>query len=188
MGFLKIVGFCIGAAIAYGIVHDQFTARICLEYFTIGHPPLLSTQDPTFLGIGWGVVATWWAGLLLGIPMACAARAGKLPSRTVRDLFFPVCMLLLVMAVSAIAAGTVGWLLASRGVLSLHEPIASAVPNAMHRRFIADLWAHNASYFVGFFGGMVVIGMVLRSRYLDWSRASSRANVPLAALSQKIAG
>jgi hypothetical protein len=33
---LKIVVLCIVAAIAYGILHDQVTARVCVEYFTIG--------------------------------------------------------------------------------------------------------------------------------------------------------
>ena len=38
----------IAAAVTYGIVHDQVTARVCVEYFTIGHPSILGgTQDPT---------------------------------------------------------------------------------------------------------------------------------------------
>ena len=35
------------AAIGYGIVHDQITARVCVEYFSIGHPPIFPTDDPT---------------------------------------------------------------------------------------------------------------------------------------------
>lgn len=35
---LKIVLLCIVAAIVYGILHDQVTARVCAEYFAIGHP------------------------------------------------------------------------------------------------------------------------------------------------------
>ncbi len=65
-----IVLLCVGAAIGYGILHDEVTARICVEYFTVGHPDLFGTDSPTLLGIGWGIVATWWAGLLLGIPLA----------------------------------------------------------------------------------------------------------------------
>ena len=44
--------------------------------FTIGHPPVFATDDPTLLGLGWGVIASWWVGLLLGIPLALVARAG----------------------------------------------------------------------------------------------------------------
>ena len=39
----KITFICVMAAVVYGIVHDQFTPRICLEYFTIFHPPIFHT-------------------------------------------------------------------------------------------------------------------------------------------------
>jgi hypothetical protein len=77
MEALKIAASCVVAAILYGIVHDQFTARICIEYFTIFHPPIFHTQSPTLLGIGWGIVATWWVGVFFGVPMILAARAGS---------------------------------------------------------------------------------------------------------------
>src|SRR3954463_16695995 len=92
-----IVLLSIAAAVAYGILHDQVTARVCVEYFTIGHPPVFPTESPTRLGIGWGIIATWWVGLLLGIPLAVAARAGRRPWRGVRSLVRPVLTLLLVM-------------------------------------------------------------------------------------------
>src|SRR3954471_15229661 len=74
--FAAIILLCIVAAVMYGIVHDQITARVCVEYFTIGHPPIFNTDSPTLLGLGWGVVATWWGGVVLGIGLAIAARAG----------------------------------------------------------------------------------------------------------------
>jgi len=49
MQFPAIVFMCIISAIAYGIVHDQITARVCVEYFTIGHPQLFQTDNPTLL-------------------------------------------------------------------------------------------------------------------------------------------
>ena len=73
---VAIVLLAIVSAVVYGVVHDQVTARVCIEYFTIGHPPIFPTESPTLLGLGWGVVATWWAGLLLGVPLALAARPG----------------------------------------------------------------------------------------------------------------
>lgn len=57
-------------AVLYGAVRDQVTARICLEYFTVMHPPLVESQSPTVVALAWGVVATWWMGLLLGLPLA----------------------------------------------------------------------------------------------------------------------
>lgn len=159
-----VVLMCIFAAVCYGIVHDQVTARVCVEYFTVGHPPVFGTSDPTLLGLGWGVIATWWVGLLLGMPMAAAARAGSRPKRRASSLVLPIACLLAVMAVCASAAGLLGWALASRGAVFLVEPIASQLPANRHVRFLADLWAHSASYGVGFVGGVVVIVSVWRSR------------------------
>ena len=55
-------------------------------------------------------------------------------------------------------------LLAQKGVVFLVEPIASAVPADRHVRFLADLWAHSASYLVGFLGGVVLIVKTWRKR------------------------
>lgn len=51
---LKIVLFAIGSAILYGISHDQFTARISVEYFTLGHERLIESESPTVLAFFWG--------------------------------------------------------------------------------------------------------------------------------------
>lgn len=59
---LLIVLLCIGSAIGYGIAHDQITARVCVEYFTIGHPRVFDTESPTLLALGWGVIARGGSG------------------------------------------------------------------------------------------------------------------------------
>lgn len=159
-----IVLLCVGSAIAYGVVHDQITARVCVEYFTVGHPPVFATADPTLLGLGWGVIATWWVGLLIGVPLALVARNGRRPKRTAGSLIRPLVILLLVMAGCALLAGMVGYLLARNGLVFLLEPMASAVPTERHVRFLADLWAHSASYLAGFVGGVVLIVLTWRGR------------------------
>ena len=155
---------CIGAAVVYGIAHDQVTARVCVEYFTVGHPPVFGTDDPTLLGLGWGVLATWWVGLLLGVPLAVAARAGSRPKRSVGSFARPLAILLAVMAACALAAGVLGWFLGRNGVVLLVGPIAHALPPDRHVPFLADLWAHSASYLVGLVGGVVLMVLVWRSR------------------------
>ncbi|MBX9584111.1 MAG: hypothetical protein K2X87_27745 [Gemmataceae bacterium] len=159
-----IVLMCVLAAVLYGIVHDQVTARVCVEYFTVGHPPVFPTADPTLLGLGWGVIATWWVGLVLGLGLAAAARAGGRPPRSVRSLVRPVLTQLAVMAVCAAAAGVAGYLLAEAGAIALVGRLAEEVPAERHSRFLADLWAHSTSYAVGFVGGLVVMVRVWRSR------------------------
>lgn len=161
---VRLVVMAVAAAIAYGVAHDQVTARICVEYFTIGHPPVFDTTDPTLLGLGWGVIATWWVGLLLGAPLALAARAGTWPVLPPSSLVRPIGVLLACMATCAVVAGVVGYLCARCGAVDLVGPLAERVPSERHHAFIAVLWAHVASYATGFVGGACVIGWTLRAR------------------------
>jgi hypothetical protein len=163
MPSLAIIAMCILAAIVYGVIHDQITARICVEYFTIGHPDFFHTDDPTFLGFAWGALATWWVGLILGILLACAARAGT-PKRSVVSLIRPVAILMAATALCALIAGYVGWYLAHEGYVGLFGPLRRRIPEDRHPAFIADLWAHNASYLAGFFFSVILMIHVWRSR------------------------
>lgn len=129
MQAVMIIVCIVLGAIGYGIIHDQITVRVCLEYFTIGHPPVFGTTSPTLLGLGWGVIATWWVGLPLGVALAIAAPAGSRPKPTVRSLIRPMGPLLVAMAVCALAAGFAGGLLARRGYIFLWEPLFSASHN-----------------------------------------------------------
>ena len=147
--YFKVLGLCIVSAVMYGIIHDQFTARICVEYFTVFHPPILSTDSPTLLAFGWGILATWWVGAFLGAPLALVARAGRWPTLTARDLAPWILRLMLVMACCAILAGIFGY---RRGTVP--EDVQRLLPPERHRLFVADWWAHNASYASGFLGGL----------------------------------
>lgn len=162
--YVKIIAFSVVAAVIYGIIHDQITARICVEYFTIGHEPVFGTDDPTLLGLGWGVIATWWMGFGLGIPFAIACRAGTKPKIALREAIRPILCLLCVMAICATLAGVIGRQLASQNVIQLFGTMAQEVPKEKHIDFLTDLWAHNASYTVGFWGGIVLIIRTYRKR------------------------
>src|SRR6266498_3278016 len=128
MQSIGIVFLALAAAIVYGIVHDQITARICIEYFTIGHPRLIDSDSPTILGLFWGVVATWWVGLPLGLGLAVVARAGRRPKIKAHDLIRPILKLLGSMFIVAAVAGMVGFETSNAGVFHLAEPLASRVP------------------------------------------------------------
>lgn|SRR5487761_50071 len=164
MESLKIVFVCIAAAILYGIVHDQFTAHICVEYFTVFHPPVFGTQSPTLLAFGWGIIATWWVGLFLGILLAVAARAGSRPKLRASTMLSPIGKLLLMMGGSAALSGVIGYLLARRGMIAPPDWVASSLARSTDARFMADWWAHSASYAVGFFGGIVICVAQYRRR------------------------
>ncbi len=156
MEFLKIWLLCIVAAVIYGILHDQITARVCVEYFSVAHPMILPLTSPTLLGLEWGILATWWVGCGLGILLAASARLGSLPSLSARELSHPIRLLLVSMACGALVAGVAGFFLTNTGVISLQGPLAEAIPAWKHSRFMADAWAHLASYFIGGCGGLVL--------------------------------
>jgi hypothetical protein len=162
--FLAIVALSIAAAVVYGIAHDQVTVRICLEYFTIGHPPIFPTASPTLLALGWGVLATWWMGLILGLGLATASRVGVRRRIGARELVQPIGILMAVMALGALLSGGVAAVLASRGMLSLWEPLSSEIPPESQVGFLTDLAAHSASYLVGGVGGLVLISWAWRRR------------------------
>lgn len=164
MEFLKIVLMSILAAVVYGICHDQITARVCVEYFTIGHAPVFNTTSPTLLAFGWGVIASWWMGAFLGVPLAMASRAGARPKLVASDLLKPVAILLGVMAISSLIAGVIGYMAASTGQVWLIGRMRARVPADRHVLFLADLWAHNAAYIVGFVGGFVLCGYAVHLR------------------------
>ncbi len=164
MESIKIVLFSIAAGILYGIVHDQITARICIEYFTVFHPPLIATDSPTLLGLAWGVVATWWAGASLGIMLAVAARAGSRTKLTARALVPLMARLLIVMAVSALLFGAAGFALANNAMLFPPGWMQTQLPPERFPYFIADWWAHNASYNTAFLGGAVLCAIAYRKR------------------------
>jgi hypothetical protein len=176
MQALAIIVLSILAAVRYGIVHDQVTARVCIEYFTIGHQQIFAVPvtSPTIIGIVWGVLATWWVGLGLGIPLAVAARAGNRPKKSAGDLVRPLFWLTMITGSLALCAGVAGYIAASRFWVALHGPLAARVPEQMHARFIADLFAHNMSYAAGAIGGVILIVRTWRSRRAE---VASQPNV-----------
>jgi len=164
MEALKIIFVCIVAAVLYGIAHDQVTARICIEYFTVFHPPVFPTQSPTLLGLGWGIIATWWVGAALGLLLAFAARGGSRPKLPAVALFVPIGKLLLTMASCAAISGLAGFLVARRHLIAPPEWVLYSLAPSARARFMAVWWAHSASYAVGFLGGVALCIVQYRRR------------------------
>jgi hypothetical protein len=153
------------AAMAYGIVMDQITIRVCPEYFTIAHPHILNTDSPTLLALAWGVIATWWAGAIAGVASAIAARAGKLPKVTWRRFRRPLVVLALVMALGSIAAGFVGAWMVNSGSIPAVQAWAMALPLDKQAAFMADAFAHVASYLIAALGCLTIAVSVAWKRY-----------------------
>jgi hypothetical protein len=163
---LKILGLTVVSAIVYGVLHDMVTANVCVEYFTIFHPDLFHTTSPWLLALGWGVVATWWMGLFLGLMILAAARSGQLAKLTWLQLVKPVAILLAFSAVCSVVAGSIGYNL----VVNIPEWVLKHTPELRHlspakqQAFTGDLFAHNASYFGSGVGALILCVWIIRTR------------------------
>lgn len=152
------------ASISYGIVHDQITIRICPEYFTVWHPHLFKTTNLTLLALAWGVLATWWVGLILGCILGAAATIGNSPPATKSSVLKTVFAIL----------GTTGALAAASGALanSVDIPVPSFVEGAeiaergaqVRHAFATDLVVHNVSYLSAMFLALIGAFLLYRSR------------------------
>lgn len=142
----------IACACLYGVLHDQITARICLEYFTVWHPHLIDSTDPTVVALAWGIAATWWVGLGLGVPLAWAAHGKKRRRVPISTLMPKMALLFGTMAGVATLCGIVGYDLAPTEMAA-----RAGYEGEQVRGFLADLFAHNASYGVGIVGGIALI-------------------------------
>ena len=174
MAALRIVLLTIVAAVSYGIAQDLVTAHLCVEYFSIGHPKVIESETPVALALVWGVLATWWFGLVGGLVLAWAARQGRWPKRSASDLARPIAVCLLVMAVGALLAGVVGRIAAKRGWVDLIGPIAERVPPDRHVPYLTNLWAHLAAYALGTIAVLALAWRVRRDRKRNASNAGLR--------------
>jgi hypothetical protein len=77
--------------------------------------------------------------------------------------------LMVAMAICAALFGTIGYFFGA-----LPAQMAALLPPEMHRRFLADWWAHSASYGGGFIGGLVLcVVIVMRRRGGQLARDAS---------------
>lgn len=173
---IKIVLFSTAAAIVYGLVHDQVTAHLCVEYFSVAHPPVFATKSPFLLALGWGLIATWWVGLPLGLGLAAAARIGPSPRLAWGELRSTILWLMVATAIAAIISGSVGAYLVYSGRAPVPGGWGTIIPPAKQVAFSADAWAHLASYGFGAVGGLFVIGHTVWRR----SRERSKSIAPSA--------
>lgn len=164
MSSVGILFTAIAAAVIYGVLHDMITAHLCLEYFTVGRPRLFSSNVPALHALGWGVIATWWVGAILGLPLVLSARLGRSTPFTPRDLVRPLVVLLLVMGACAFLAGATMWVAQEAGFAHPSGWVNVYVRSEKGRMFMAVGAAHNASYAVGAIGGIVLIMWVWKER------------------------
>jgi len=177
---LKITGASILAAILYGIAQDMVTVRVSLEYFTAGHPNVFNTANPTVLALGWGVIASWWAGLILGLCLSVAAQYGPRVRLRLVDIAAPACMLIVIVGTCTAVAGELAFrYLGScvRSPLFLSADEAFAWSDNQCARFAAAACAHTVTYLTACVGGLVLCVRTWRIRPAKISRSEKQDNI-----------
>lgn len=162
-----IILLCMTFSVLFGILHNQISARVSEEYFTVGHRALIHSTSPTLMGIAWGVNSTWWVGLSLGVLLAIAGRAGTAGKRTASSYVKPLILLFLVCGGSSILMGYIGYRLSSGGSIPFLRGMSNAVELSRQPRYMAALWMHTTSYTVAAMGGLILSVRVAAARLAE---------------------
>jgi hypothetical protein len=160
----KVILLVVLAAVTYGIIHDQITAHLCVEYFTVGHPNLFHTDSPILLGFCWGVAATVGIGAVFGAVLAEVSQSPGLPPYPMRPLRRSLLILIATMAVAAFLSGLLGFELSRHSIIRLPVTFNDLILPSRRDRFMAAWFAHGASYLVGFAGGAFLIFRIWTQR------------------------
>ena len=159
-----VILLCLFAACSYGVVHDQITVRLAIEYFTIAHPPIFRATSPTLLGLCWGIAATSGIGVGLGTILALVSQSDGYPPYPIAQIKKDLLRLVAAMAIASSLAGVVGYQLSKRDLISIASHFAETIPLQKHDRFVAVWFMHLASYIVGFGWGSFLCYRVWRDR------------------------
>lgn len=157
---IKIMTLAIGAGALYGILHDQVTARICLEYFSRGFHQtnvyywpstgilgaakgiLQTTKSPTVTACIWGPIATFEVGLYSGALLAAVSRFGERDKYTAKKLIKPMTT---VMAVTGICSALALSIPSNNNYIEFTQGVSPENLNS----FLRCASAHTTAYTVG---------------------------------------
>ncbi len=136
MESIKMIAISVIAACIYGIANDLVTAHVCVEYFLPpAHPIVIPTHSPLLLALLWGVIATWWVGLLLGVPLAIVCRVGQKPKLATKDVARPILLLIVFLYVTSMLLGCIGYVAGRMKWVWLLPPLSQAAVMYREIRF-----------------------------------------------------
>lgn len=152
------------AAVGYGMLQDQVSARLAPEYFTLFHRPIAGLIDPTLLGITWGFLGTWWAGLFLGYMAGLIATLGQRPKLSPGEVVGPVFLLIAGVAATVAIAGASVWRYAVQLDVRLDPALRGMVPPERHQALLVVACYHFVGYAAAFASSVVLFIWIWRER------------------------
>lgn len=158
--FFTIVLGTIAWSCILGVCLDFVTANVAVEYFTVHHPRILSTENSWVLAVFWGVAASWWFGAIAGVIVAYVnhRRPSPLPPKQILRWVMIACVVLWIVMIATLAA-----VLAITNMIPLDE----RRPTFEHdRRLIGVAVAHQFEYLLGAIAALVIAIMTWRAKNL----------------------
>lgn len=194
----KIIGGAILAATAYGVISHQIVAHFWPSYYTNNgvhfrncHNEkldagvndhripmrsslakyMLSTKNPTMLGLYWGIADTWKIGAFFGLCSALACRAGKWPKFNPKDVIKKTGIGLASLSALAAIAGSIGYVSAQKELLSPELEstinIKCGYPWKDFPPYAASFFADYTGYYGGTMLGIGLISWILYTRHAE---------------------
>lgn len=160
ISIVRLAALLAACGTLYAILHDQITARICVEYFTVTHPTIIPSQNPTSLAIAWGIVAGGPPSLGLGVLVALCARVGRWPKLSTRSVMIGTMCVFVVMAIGAAIMGFLGSIYGA----SVAVGPADIDPD-LYGAWFTVAHIHAGTYFLGVAGSLTLAIAVVLLRW-----------------------
>ena len=169
-----LVASAAAAAAIFGALHNQLSYSVGPSYFTELKFQQFNISDtlPTRIGAALvGVQASWWMGVLVGVPAFVYGLFAVPDPRSYLATGLGAIGLVFVLSTFAALAGLLGGLIAdSSGILDGRL----AIPAGPDRSdFIRAGFMHDASYLAGGLGVLLAFWPMRRARAIDMARATA---------------
>ena len=155
--FLTIVFGSTVLACLLGICLDIVTANVAVEYFTVHHPKVLSTNNSWAMAFFWGVAASWWFGAIAGVIIASINHWRSQPLEPLQIMKWNAvaCLVLWLVMISILLA-----IMAISSTIPVEKRPATFESD---RRLVAVAMAHQYEYMLGAIALIVIAVMTWRS-------------------------
>lgn len=161
-----------GLMAVYGMLQDQFSARLCPEYFTVLHNPIPGLSDPTLVGIVWGFLASAGGGIAMGYAAGLSGTLGNNPPYTTRELLKAMLLLIGAVGLITLMTGVGVYRHAEMFSITLDPRLNELIPVELHRNAFTVACYHFAAY------GSAISGSIIMCVCIGVSRMKRKPTEP----------
>jgi hypothetical protein len=171
--FFLLLGIAALSAALFGAVHNQLSYSVGPSYFEALKFPQFGIPADMSARLGAALVgakASWWMGLLVGLPAFVYGLAAVPRSETYFAAGLGAIGLVVVLATFAALLGLVGGIAAD--ATGLLDPFLTLPEGPVRSEFLRAGFMHDASYVAGALGLLLAFWPMRRGRRIDIARAN----------------